>query len=118
MRIAGAVVMTALLSGAALAQSSAPPMAPPMAPAPATSEPPTAPSPAAPAPATAAPAAMPEPAPDSISRDDYIAKARAAAEKRAAAHFDAMDANHDGILTKAEIAAYHAHHKKGDEAPQ
>jgi hypothetical protein len=113
MRIAGVVVMTALLSGAALAQSSSPPMAPPMAPAPATSEPPTAPSPA---PAAAAPATTP--APDGISRDDYIAKARAAAEKRAAAHFDEMDANHDGILTKAEIAAYHAHHKKGDEAPQ
>jgi hypothetical protein len=60
-------------------------------------------------PAAAAPAS---PAPAGISRDDYIAKARDAAVKRAEKRFDAMDANHDGFLTKDEIAAYRAAHPR------
>ena len=51
------------------------------------------PSPSGAAPPTDAVAASPA---DGISRDDYIAKARDAAAKRAATRFDAMDANHDG----------------------
>ena len=57
------------------------------------------------------------PTPQGVARDDYIAKARDAAAKRAATRFDAMDANHDGILTADEIAAYkaaHPRHKKAD----
>ncbi len=65
-----------------------------------------------PAPSPAPPAAVPAPAPQGIARDDYIAKARDAAEKRAATRFDAMDANHDGILTPDEVAAYHAAHPR------
>ena len=69
----------------------------------------TAPPSARPPAARGAAAASPA---DGISRDDYIAKARAAAEKRAGTRFDAMDANHDGILTKDEIAAYRAAHPR------
>ncbi|MBV8776451.1 MAG: hypothetical protein JO032_08665 [Alphaproteobacteria bacterium] len=55
-----------------------------------------------------------------IARDDYIAKAKEAAEKRAAKRFDAMDANHDGVLTGDEVAAYRAAHprKKRNEPEQ
>jgi hypothetical protein len=49
---------------------------------------------------------------DSITRDAYIAKARDAAEKRAGKRFDAMDADHDGSLTKDEIAAYRVAHPR------
>jgi hypothetical protein len=58
-----------------------------------------------------APSDTPSPA-DGISRDDYIAKARDTASKRAATRFDAMDANHDGVLTKDELAAYRATHPR------
>lgn len=58
------------------------------------------------------PAAAPAPAPRGITRDDYIAKARDAAAKRAATRFDAMDADHDGVLTSDEIAAYRAAHPR------
>jgi hypothetical protein len=61
---------------------------------------------------SATPPAAASPAPDGIGRDDYIAKARDAAAKRAATRFDAMDANHDGVLTKSEIAAYRAAHSR------
>ena len=66
----------------------------------------TAPTPAPPA------ATAPVPAPQGITRDDYIAKARDAAEKRAATRFDAMDTDHDGIVTPDEIAAYRAAHPR------
>jgi hypothetical protein len=93
------VALMIMLSSAAIAQTSA---------SPGTTTPDSAPA--------AAPAAPP---PDGISRDDYIAKARDAAEKRAATRFDAMDANHDGVLTKEEIAAYRAAHaRKPTSEPQ
>ncbi|HXP04548.1 MAG TPA: hypothetical protein VN808_10540 [Stellaceae bacterium] len=87
-----AVVIMLGLGGTALAQNPTP--------APATTPPP--PEATAPAP----------PAPQGITRDDYITKARDAAEKRAATRFDAMDVNHDGILTPDEIAAYRAAHAR------
>ena len=71
-------------------------------------------TPSASPPPAAAPA--PAPAPHGITRDDYIAKARDAAEKRAATRFDAMDADHDGILTPDEIAAYRAAHPRHKKA--
>jgi hypothetical protein len=61
-------------------------------------------------------AALP-PAAGGVSRDDYIAKARDAAAKRAATRFDEMDANHDGVLTKDEIAAYRAAHPRKKPTP-
>jgi hypothetical protein len=85
-----AVVVMLALGGAASAQSPAPQPNP------------------SPPPAAAAPA----PAPQGITRDDYIAKAREAAAKRAATRFDAMDADHDGVLTSEEIAAYRAAHPR------
>ncbi|HWK46839.1 MAG TPA: hypothetical protein VNT30_19120 [Stellaceae bacterium] len=64
---------------------------------------------AAPA-ATTTPAAKPgrgiyaERGPDgSITREAWMTAAAA----RAAARFDALDANHDGVLSKAELAAGH-----------
>jgi hypothetical protein len=94
MRVSSLAIVVILgVGGTALAQSPAPqpnPSSPPVA-------------------------AAPAPAAQGITRDDYIAKARDAAEKRAATRFDAMDADHDGILTPDEIAAYraaHPHHKK------
>lgn len=82
------MVLTMMLSSAALAQTMATPAAPPAT----------------------------TPTPQGISRDDYIAKFRDAAEKRAATRFDAMDANHDGVLTKEEIAAYRAAHARSKPA--
>jgi hypothetical protein len=87
-----AVVVMLGLGGTALAQSPAPVPTPPASPP--------------------AVAAAPAPAAQGITRDDYIAKARDAAEKRAATRFDAMDANHDGILTPDEIAAYRTAHPR------
>jgi hypothetical protein len=111
-----------LVSSAAIAQTPTAPAAPPpplvapaAPPAPPALNTPTPPPAMAPAPSAAAPAAT---APDGISRDDYIAKARDEAAKRAGDRFDAMDANHDGILTKAEIAAYHAAHARKKAAPE
>ncbi len=103
MRISSLAVVVMLgLGGAASAQ------APPAAPAPTTAPPPAATAPAA-------------PVAQGITRDDYIARARDAAAKRAATRFDAMDADHDGILTVDEIAAYRAAHprrKKTDPTPE
>jgi len=104
MRRVPIVALMIMLSSAAIAQTANGP-----APGAATSSP---------APASA-PAPPPSPPADGISRDDYIAKARDAAEKRAATRFDAMDTNHDGILTKEEIAAYRAAHaRKSTNEPQ
>ena len=88
--IVAIAILTALASPAALAQGSAPPVA-------------------------TAPSATPT---EGISRDDYIAKARAAAEQRAAKRFDTMDANHDGVLTQDEIAAYRAAHPRRKRTEQ
>lgn len=80
---------------------------PALGPIAAAQSPPAPTTPAAPPVATA-----PAPTPQGITRDDYIAKARDAAEKRAATRFDAMDTDHDGILTPDEIAAYRAAHPR------
>jgi hypothetical protein len=91
---AAIILATILWASAALAQTATPP---------ATTEKPST---------ATEPRALP-----GVSRDDYIAKYREAAAKRAAARFDAMDANHDGVLTKEEIATYRAAHprkKAGD----
>jgi hypothetical protein len=93
MRVPSLAVLSVLtLVGTALAQTPAPAPAPP-------AEPPSV--------ATPLPQAT-----EGITRDDYIAKARDTAAKRAATRFDEMDANHDGILTKDEIAAYRAAHPR------
>ena len=104
------VALMILVSSAAIAQTPTAPTTP-SAPPPTLATPPAA---ATPPEATTATA----PAPEGISRDDYIAKARDTAAKRAATRFDAMDTNHDGILTKQEIAAYRAAHSRKPAEPQ
>ena len=83
-------------------------------PATAQTPPPAAPAapPAAPAPGAPPPAATPAPSRAArggdISRDEYIERAVDRARRAAAARFDRMDANHDGILTAEERRAYRA----------
>ena len=108
------------VSSAAIAQTPAAPTAPLTAPPPvAPAAPPAPPAPPAPSVPTPPPAMAPAAtAPDGITRDDYIAKARDEAAKRAGDRFDAMDTNHDGVLTKEEIAAYRAAHARKKAAPE
>lgn len=96
MRTFLAVSLVALLSPvAAMAQSS---------PAPAAAPPPSAAAPASPAPAGRN---------GDITRDEYVERAKANAERR----FDRMDADHDGVLTADERRAYReAHHRQRSSA--
>jgi hypothetical protein len=48
-----------------------------------------------------------------ITRDEYIERAKQAAERR----FDAMDADHDGVLTADERRAYRAGHSRRQREP-
>ena len=61
-------------------------------------------TPAAPAPSASAPVGL--------SRDAYIQHAQERAAKSAAKRFDAMDADHNGILTDDEIATFRAAHSR------
>ena len=95
------VALMVFVSSAAVAQTMAtpPPAAPPAAPGP-----------------SAVPAS---PASAGLTRDDYIQRAQERAAKAAAKRFDAMDTDHDGILTPAEVAAYRAaHSRKKPPQPQ
>ena len=77
---------------------------------PATSFAQTAPQTAAierPAPTASAPAAS-----SGITRDQFIERAKDRAAQRAAARFDQMDADHDGVLDRAEIRAWRAQHPR------
>lgn len=66
--------------------------------------------------ATLAPAAAPAPAATSpaggITRDQFIQRAKDRAGQRAAARFDQMDANHDGILDRDEVRAWRTEHPR------
>jgi hypothetical protein len=66
--------------------------------------------------AARAPAAPSAPAATSansgITRDQFIQRARDRAGQRAAARFDQMDANHDGILDSDEIRAWRSEHPR------
>ena len=62
-------------------------------------------------------AATASPAPTgngSITRDQYIQRAR----DRAGARFDQMDADHDGVLDRAEIRAWRTQHPRHAAAQQ
>lgn len=101
MRAVVAGLLAALCPAVALAQAPA---------ASAPTPPPPAASASAPAPPAAAGPRRRGGA--DITRDDYIDRAKRAAERR----FDAMDANHDGVLTADERRAYRAsHHRRGAE---
>ena len=47
-----------------------------------------------------------------ITRDQFIERAKDRAAQRAAARFDQMDADHDGVLDRAEIRAWRAQHPR------
>jgi hypothetical protein len=65
-------------------------------------------SPAAPASPASPSAAPPRERGASITRDEYIQRAVERARKAAAARFDRMDTNHDGVLTAEERRAARA----------
>jgi hypothetical protein len=67
----------------------------------------------APAPALAAPSA-----PSGITRDQFIQHAKDRAGQRAAARFDQMDTDHDGILDRAEIRTWRGQHPRHAAAQQ
>jgi hypothetical protein len=65
-----------------------------------------------------------QPGAGGISRDQFIERAKERAGQHAAARFDQMDANHDGVIDQAELRAWrqqHARHARppsGQPAPQ
>jgi hypothetical protein len=64
---------------------------------------------------SAAPAESPaRPATDArgITRQQYVDRAQERAGQRAASRFDQMDANHDGVLDRAEIRAWRSEHPR------
>ena len=56
------------------------------------------------------------PAPSSsgaLTREQYIQRAEQRAARRAAAQFDRMDADHDGVLEPSERRAWRSQHPRG-----
>jgi len=51
-----------------------------------------------------------------ITRDRFIQRAKDRAGQRAAARFDQMDANHDGVLGRDEVRAWRSQHPRGAAA--
>jgi hypothetical protein len=49
----------------------------------------------------------------SLTREQFIQRAEERAARRAAAQFDRMDADHDGVLEPAEIRAWRSQHPRG-----
>ena len=47
-----------------------------------------------------------------VTRDQFIQRAKDRAAERAAARFDEMDANHDGVLDRAEMRAWRNQHPR------
>jgi hypothetical protein len=47
-----------------------------------------------------------------ITRDQYIQRAKDRAAERAGARFDQMDADHDGVLDRAEMRAWRNQHAR------
>jgi hypothetical protein len=48
-----------------------------------------------------------------LTREQYIERAEQRAARRAAAQFERMDANHDGVLEPAERQAWRSQHPRG-----
>ena len=59
------------------------------------------------APAPAAPTSS-----GGITRDQFIQRAKDRAAERAGARFDQMDADHDGVLDRAEMRAWRTQHPR------
>jgi hypothetical protein len=71
----------------------------------------------APGPQTAAVEASPRAAPTApnigaITREQYIQRAQDRAAQRAAARFDQMDSDHDGVLDRSERRAWRNQHAR------
>jgi hypothetical protein len=47
-----------------------------------------------------------------VTRDQFIQRAKDRAAERAGARFDQMDADHDGVLDRAEIRAWRTQHPR------
>jgi exonuclease VII large subunit len=58
---------------------------------------------------TAAAAAL---RPGDITREQYLQRAQERAAQRAAARFDQMDSNHDGVLDRSERRAWRSQHAR------
>jgi hypothetical protein len=74
-----------------------------------TAQPPTAPQQTA---AIEAAAPTPPSAPGAMTRDRFIQRAKDRAGERAGVRFDQMDADHDGVLDRAEIRAWRSQHPR------
>jgi hypothetical protein len=48
-----------------------------------------------------------------LTKEEYIQRAEQRAARRAAAQFDRMDADHDGVLDPAERRAWRSQHPRG-----
>ena len=59
-----------------------------------------------------APASPAPPAAGTITREQYIERAQERASQRAAARFDQMDTDHDGILDRAERRTWRNEHSR------
>jgi len=57
-------------------------------------------------------AAPPAPTGGGITRDQFIERAKDRAGQRAATRFDQMDADHDGVLDRAEMRAWRGQHPR------
>ncbi len=69
---------------------------------------------------TAAPAVSPTPAPagvTGITRQQYLQRAQERAAQRAGVRFDQMDANHDGVIDRAEMRAWRNQHPRRAAPP-
>jgi hypothetical protein len=53
-----------------------------------------------------------------ITRDQFIERAKDRAAQRAGARFDQMDADHDGVLDRAELRAWRTQHPRRAAAQQ
>ena len=53
-----------------------------------------------------------------ITRDQFVQRAKDRAAQRAGARFDQMDADHDGVLDRAEIRAWRTQHPRRAAAQQ
>jgi hypothetical protein len=59
-------------------------------------------------------AAAPEPSrPGGITREQFIQRAQDRAARRAAAQFDRIDTDHNGVLEPAEMRAWRSQHPRG-----
>ena len=59
--------------------------------------------------ATASPASSPS---SGITREQFIQRAEERAARRAAAQFEQMDTDHDGVLDPAEMRAWRSQHSR------